>query len=131
MIIPPPPPPHEEIYKFYCELAKYDPGSLSFSDLLLLSGHANCCGVQLRKEEEHRENADRWEKLMRLAGHPQNSSDSVIKFWWDDATNTANIGVGIQSFWSSSFEGALDKIPDVCRICSGSLPCLTCEEFKP
>lgn len=68
-----------------------------------------------------RKDADRWKKLMKLIGTPSDCSDSVIRFFWDDATMTPFIKVGLDSPGTrsatyyverGSFEAVIDSIPE-------------------
>jgi hypothetical protein len=54
----------------------------------------------------------RWQKLIRLCGYLGDSSQTLIKFWQDDATNSVHIIVGGKSYYGSSFESVIDKIPE-------------------
>jgi hypothetical protein len=56
-----------------------------------------------------RDKADRWDKLVKLAGYVGNASDVTIKMFQDDATLTYHIVVGKESNYGSSFEEALSK----------------------
>lgn len=62
--------------------------------------------------------AENWRKLMRIAGHWQDGSDTVITLQQDDCTRQAIITVktvGVRfptDYAGSSFESALSKISE-------------------
>ena len=61
--------------------------------------------VDLPKKQE----INHWERLKKLAGYYQDSSDETITMFQDDATRTYHIKVGKESNYGNCFEEALNK----------------------
>jgi hypothetical protein len=65
-----------------------------------------------QSNNQEKQDAQRWKKLIRLCGSTKNSSDVTVKLFWDDAANTAHISVGRKTHGTDqrSFESVIDSI---------------------
>lgn len=56
-------------------------------------------------------NSIRWQKLIKLCGYLEDSSQEKVIIYQDDATRTAHITIGKKTYSGESIEFVFDGIP--------------------